>query len=62
MNKQLHPQNNSISESELDVSITSENLAIPEIHINETAQDQLEESEEEIDYSGAIPEVHFRKK
>ncbi len=40
-----------------------ENLAVPEVHTEPEAEEEMEEEQESITYeSVAIPEIHIRKK
>ena len=44
--------------------IETENLAVPEIEFDENRDEDLDENveEPEIDFSGAIPQIHFKQK
>lgn len=45
------------------LSVKNDNLAMPEIIVNEDDNpDELEESQDSIDFSGAMPEIHIKHK
>ena len=46
---------------EKTIGVQLENVAVPEVTINHPQKDLQEESEGEIDYATAVPEVHIRK-
>lgn len=42
--------------------LTTENLAVPEIHTNRAKKDKTDQEKNEIDYNNlAIPEIHIGK-
>lgn len=42
--------------------IETDNLAIPEVRFGKEEQDEAEDNESSIDYSGAIPQIHIVKR
>ena len=49
-----------LGKNENKIKVDLENVAVPEIHINGTAKDEVKEKKPvpNIDYTGAIPEYH----
>lgn len=43
-----------------EIHVSMDNLAMPEVHFGTKEEGNVEEEKKNIDYSGAVPEVHIK--